>query len=614
MRVPYTVDFETRKIESRPQYPPKPVGVALRAPSGSRKYFAWGHPAGNNCSVMEARSALVDVYRSGHPVLFHNSGFDLDVAEVYFGLLPPPRIEDSLYLMFLNDPYEDVLKLKPLGAKHVDFPPRSQKRLREWIFEHVPEARRKKTKWGEYISEAPGEIVAPYAMDDVEITYRLWAKFRPIVYGRDMGPAYERELALTTTTMEMERSGVRVNRPRLSEAHDVFEKFDEHVKQRIRKRLRVGKDFNIGSTHQLGPRLKELGKLDAIVKTPSGLISTKVDVLKKTCNDKTLLNLLSVHSVADKYVGTFIRPWLNQSAITDGRILPHFNQTRGRDEGYGGARSGRYSSSNPNLQNITANVSESKNREILELMQKMLKTECDYDFIGLRDFIVPDEDTVMICVDYDQQELRLLAHFEQGVLMKAYIENPKLDVHEFCRQLVYKVTGVLYERKFIKITVFGIIYGMGLGKLANSIGVDPKTAKKIREGVFAAVPGIPRLMKDLKRLANRDEPLITWGGRQYFCEEPRFDEDEERWMSFEYKMLNYKIQPSAADVTKQGMIQVHERVPEVRIAIQVHDELVCMAPSRKYGPRIAAAMCDMKFKVPMSATAKYSEESWARAA
>jgi DNA polymerase I-like protein with 3'-5' exonuclease and polymerase domains len=117
----------------------------------------------------------------------------------------------------------------------------------------------------------------------------------------------------------------------------------------------------------------------------------------------------------------------------------------------------------------------------------------------------------------------------------------------------------------------------------------------------------------LEKLARKGSPLITWGGRQYYCEEPRFVDRFNKWMSFEYKMLNYLIQPSAADVTKQGMLNVREELPNVRIAIQVHDELVCMAPNRSYGPRISQAMCDMKFNIPMLAEAKYSTSSWARA-
>jgi DNA polymerase-1 len=267
------------------------------------------------------------------------------------------------------------------------------------------------------------------------------------------------------------------------------------------------------------------------------------------------------------------------------------------------------------LQQISANVLESRNRVTLELVQKWLKAY-DLDFIGLRDLFVPDEGMVLICADYNQQELRILAHFlavhGDKTLMRAYHENPKLDIHEFFRQLVHKEIGILYERKYIKIAVFGIIYGMGVGKLADMMGVEQSIARTLRNGIYKAVPGIRDLMDEFKRMAAHDEPLITWGGRQYFCEEPRIKKDTKELMSFEYKMLNYEIQPSAADCTKQGMLNVRDAVPEARIAIQVHDELVCMAPSKKYGPMIAEAMCDVKFKVPMLADVKYSTESWAR--
>jgi DNA polymerase-1 len=210
--------------------------------------------------------------------------------------------------------------------------------------------------------------------------------------------------------------------------------------------------------------------------------------------------------------------------------------------------------------------------------------------------------------------LRILAHFERGVLMRAYLKDPNMDVHEYVRQLILKETGMDFPRKFIKVTVFGIIYGMGLEKLADRLEAGKSTAKKIKAALFKVVPGIPKLMRQLEDLAEHDEPLVTWGGRRYFCEEQKYVKEIGRWRSFEYKMLNYKIQPSAADCTKQGMINVRRDVPQVRIAVQVHDELLCMAPSRKYGPRIVDAMCDVKFRVPMLAEAKYSDFSWARAA
>jgi DNA polymerase-1 len=613
-----TVDFETKKIESRPKYPPEPVGVAIRMPGGKSEYLAWGHPVGNNCDVATARMKLRDAYQ--HRVLFHNASFDMDVAECYFGMKPPSVFDDSMYLAFLSNPYERQLKLKTLADKYLGLPPEEQDDLRDWILANVPGARRSKTKWGEHIAEAPVSLVAPYAIGDVDRTYGLYRKLRPEIEKRGMTDAYRREVALTPVTMEMERSGIRVDVRRLKKCLQVFEKMDNDVLLRIQRKLGISKgrvlnpEFNLNSGAQLAAALEAAGKLTAIIKTATGKTSTKITNLRKTCSDAELLQLLSVHSVCEKYITSFMRPWLEQAAIAGGRILPKFNQTRGRgNEGGGGARTGRYSSSDPNLQNVSANVEESQNKETLLLVQRMLKEEYQLPFLGLRDYLLPDEGTTLICVDYNQQELRFLAHFECGVLMRAYLENPSLDIHEYCRQLVKKAIGIEFPRKHIKITVFGIVYGMGVTKLAERLEVSKDVAKTVRDGIYEAVPGIQRLMQELKRTANKNEAMRTWGGREYFCEEPHYDKETGKWWEFEYKMLNYLIQGSSADYTKGGMLNVRATVPKARIAIQVHDELVCMAPDRSYGQQISAAMCANKLNVPMLADPKFSTKSWARA-
>lgn len=618
------VDFETEAIKRRPQFPPKPVGVSIKMPGDRSRYYAWGHPEGNNCDIHTARSRVRDAYNCKRTV-FHNNGYDVDVSETFFGLRPRRR-EDTVFLAFLNDPYERSLELKPLAAKQLNLPPEEQDLLKEWVIANVPEAKRKKSEWGAYISRAPVRLVKPYAEGDTDRTDGLYNKLLPIIDKRGMLQAYQRELKVTPISTEMERSGVRVDEKGLKRAVQVFEKMDSDVMLRIQRKLGVAnryginKTFNLNSGKQLAEALVRANKLNAIIRTPKGAVSTKITNLRATCNDKELLQLLSVHSVCEKYLTSFMRPWIEQAQVTGGRILPHFNQTR--NDGGGGARSGRFSCSDPNLQNIPTNPEESQNKETLLLVNKWLLDDYGLPFYGLRDYILPDEGTIMICVDYNQQELRILAHFEKDVLMRAYLANPKMDIHEYCRQLVFKATGQLFERKHIKVTVFGIVYGMGLAKLADRLEVDKKTATGVRNGIFKAIPGIRRLMDELRSNADYDEPLTTWGGREYFCEEPKRikvdpddpDCDDFKTVSFEYKMLNYLVQPSAADCTKQGMINVHEEVPEARIAIQVHDELVCMARSRKFGPRIAHAMCDVDFNVPLLADPKYSTTSWARAA
>lgn len=619
------VDFETEKIQRRPVYPPKPVGVAIRWPDKSKEYLAWGHPTKNNCDIATARRKLKDAYACKR-VLFHHAAFDTDVGYCHLGLKPQGRVDDTLFLGFLKDPYTPDLGLKPLAERDLNLPPEEQNELKDWIIANVKHDGRKmpESKWGEHIADAPGDLVGKYAIGDVRRTVMLFNEYMPEIERRGMTEAYQRELDVMPISMEMERSGIRVDRKRLSKCQDVFERMDKDVLRRIAKKLRLDpkklksednpKGFNLNSGAQLGAALVAADKLDAVVKTPSGGICTKIDVLRTTCNDKELINLLGVHSVAEKYLSSFIRPWLEQSAIAGGYVLPKFNQTRGYNEGGGGARTGRYSSSDPNLQNVSANVEESQNKDLLLYLQKLLKADYHYPFIGLRDFMLPDEGKVMICVDYDQQELHILAHFEKGVLMRAYLENPELDVHDFVRELILKEIGIDFPRKHVKITVFGLIYGMGLEKLAKRLEVDMDTAAKVKQGVLAAVPGIPRMMRELKKLDHHNKPMRTWGGREYFAEEPRFDKKRGRVMDYGYKLFNYLVQGSAADCTKEGMIQVHHQVPQVRIAVQVHDELVVMAPHEKYGPRVARAMCDMKWRVPMSAKPKYSTKSWARAA
>mgnify|MGYP001306802780 CR=1 FL=1 len=106
------VDFETEAIESRPRYPPMPVGVALYSPGPTYpgpntgapepSYMAWGHPSGNNCTMEDAARRLKVAWATGKPILFHNAKFDMEVARVHFGL-PYPKFHDTMFLLFLAD-------------------------------------------------------------------------------------------------------------------------------------------------------------------------------------------------------------------------------------------------------------------------------------------------------------------------------------------------------------------------------------------------------------------------------------------------------------------------------------------------------------------------------
>ena len=199
-----------------------------------------------------------------------------------------------------------------------------------------------------------------------------------------------------------------------------------------------------------------------------------------------------------------------------------------------------------------------------------------------------------------------------------YKANPSMNAHHTVRDLVANNTGILFPHKHIKTTNFGTIYGMGIAKLAASLDIETTAARLLKKSVLNAIPGISRLMKELRKLAKNDEPFYTWGGREYYCEEPKiFDTDDggKTKQTYEYKMLNTLIQGSGADCTKQGMINVDENMQHGRLVLQVHDELVASVPkqhAKKEMLRMKQAMEDVKFELPMLSEGEIGARSWAQ--
>lgn len=599
-----TIDYETKCIEPRPDYPPEPVGVALKY-KRIKKYFAWGHPTENNCTKREAIKLLKDIYDEAESVTFHNGAFDIYVGIEHMGLWFPDRWDDTLFLAYLHDPRDETLALKPLADKYLDMPPEEQTKLKDWILANVPAAKRKPTTWGAYIAEAPGRLVGRYAVGDVVRTEKLRDLFYPYIRDNDMLEAYEREKRIMPIVEEdMSSQGIRVAVRRLKKDVKLWERTVVDLDKNVRRRLKCGPDVNLGSSNQLADAMDAAGLVDDWIYTEKGNRSTKRDNLIKVCKDKEITSLLAVKGQIETCLTTFAVPWLETAENTGGYIYPAFNQVRATDE-YGrnrgvGTKTGRFSSSDPNLQNVP-NSFEDVPKKYLKLMPVM------------RDYLIPDEGCCFIGRDYSQQEMRILAHYENGLFMQQYLANPHMDAHELLQQLIYDQTGMWFERKPVKNTGFGIIYGMGLDKLAGKIKGDKEEARMLKGAYMKAVPGVKDLNKDLKRIAGNDEPIYTWGGRQYYCEEPKRIQGKMR--SFEYKMLNLLIQGGAADCTKEAMIRYHEATNTGRLTVQVHDELLVNVPKtdkRKEMRLLKDCMESIEFDVPMLSDGSMSAVSWAR--
>ena len=614
-----TIDFETEAIEARPKYPPRPVGVAIKA-RGSCKYYAWAHPTENNCTVDDVLPILRDHYKNAR-CIFHNCAFDIDVGTVHLKLPFPNVYDDTEFLAFLHDPRETSLALKNLAAKYLDMPPEEQDKLKRWILDNVEGARRAKTKWGAHIAKAPGKLVGIYARGDVVRTEKLYKRFRPIIAKR-MNVAYNRELRLVKLKLSMENRGVQTRHKAIKRDYPKYKKAWDDVEQSLRRKLKITKaidadspkgTFNINSPVQLADAIDRAGLVDNWIYTDKGARSVSVENLKQCCTDKRFLNLYGVYSTLGTYLSMYMVPWLAAGEKKDGRIFPTFNQVRTNQE-HGdfksyGTKTGRPSVSNPNFNNLPANIYKSKNRDTLLLLRDFLKTY-GVNFIGLRDYIAPSAGNYLVGRDYAQQELRVLAHYEGGALMRAFQSDPFFDVHSHMISEIYKQFAVTLTRDQVKAIAFGLIYGLGLTGLSDKLDTTYNEAKKLKAAYLNFMPGVSDLDDQLREYAADDRTIHTLAGRAYKCEPDKIIKGVYR--SFEYRLINLLIQGTSADITKDAMVRIDDALPKT-IIIQLYDEIIGDTPNHKHALEVMREEMERPvLDVPLPTDAEYSNFSWAR--
>jgi DNA polymerase-1 len=606
-------DFETVAIHNRPLYPPKPVGIALQYP-GFKKYLAWEHPTENNCTKKEACKYIQYVWNN-YVVTFHNAAFDLEVAKIHFGVDYPKEWHDTLFLAYLNDPREQTLALKPLSEKYLNMPTKERDKVEIWLLENYYKPNKikptKKNPYGANYWRVPGNLIGKYAIGDIERTAKLFKFLYKKVKNRGMLGAYEREKLVLPIFEDMSKQGLPIRRRVLANDLGKYEKEYEDLEKKINRRLKT-KNLDIASGEQLADAMDKANKVEHWVYTaptsrfPTGQRSVKRENILKCCTDETLCMLLARHGLLGTMLNTFMRRWYADSE-QEGRIFPSFNQVRTPDE-HGkksfGTRTGRPSSSNPNFFNIPKNISD--------------RDKWAIGLPNIRNYIAPESGHILLNRDYAQQEIRIAAHFEDATLLQAYKQDPLYNSHAYAKEIIKELTGIDLPHLKVKIIAFGIIYGMGGMALAENLDVSRQVAKQLKNAYFAAFPGLKELNDEIILTVQKDLPIKTWGGRQYFVEPPKYFPPKGtlkgHWRDYSYKMLNYLIQGSAADCTKQAMINVYNAIdPPARIMLQVYDELLITAPkgkAKKVMQQIKEGMESVKFDVKMLTEGKYSPVSW----
>ena len=591
-----TVDFETEAIQGNPIYnPPRPVGVSIKREGEESHYLAWGHPTENNCSFEDGKAKLLTaLHEDKEGYLAHNAPFEASILHRHFGYVQkdPLKVHDTQYLLFLTDPYATSFSLKPSAERILGLPPDEQTEVMRWVLAHVPGS--KKSDWGAHICKAPGKMVGRYAVGDTDRTRALYDVLYPRMLQAGMLEPYRREQHLMPVLTASSQRGVRLDTARLEQDITTYSAAKRTAENYIHKQLG---DFNIDSDEELASALERTGQVTAWVLTATGRRSTSRKNLVGRVKDPALLAYLAYRGVLSTCLGTFALPWLEQARAEEGRLHPQWNQVRadkGTDNDMSGTRTGRMSCRNPNLQNPP---NEFESLVIPEgLPPPMI----------MRRYLLPEEGHVWLKRDFSAQEMRIMAHFAEGRLFDAFCLDPATDPHVAVQKMIKELLGIDMPRKYVKITGFGIMYGRGVPNLSAALGVDQEEGKRVRDAYYAALPEVRQLSIETRNRGKRGQFIRTWGGRVYYREP-----NDERDLS--YKLLNYLIQGSAADQTKQAMVDWERvRAPHDTLLAAVHDEINVSAPVEDAAnamQRLKNAMNADRFDVPFMSEG-YTGPNW----
>ena len=382
----------------------------------------------------------------------------------------------------------------------------------------------------------------------------LYETLAPKLREKDLWELFETaEMPLCAVLADMERAGCRVDARALSA-------FGEALSARIAQQEQAiyemaGEEFNINSPKQLGEIL--FGKLGLPhgKKTKTGW-STNADVLEKLRYEAPIVSAVLEYRQYAKLKSTYADGLL-KALDPDGRVRTRFQMTV--------TATGRLSSTEPNLQNSPT------------------RTDLGSE---IRRMFVPAEGCVLVDADYSQIELRLLAHISGDPAMQAAFTSGQ-DIHSATAAQVFHVApeDVTHEmRRRAKAVNFGIVYGISAFSLSQDIGVSVAEAKAYMDAYFATFPGVRRYMDAVVEQARETGYVETLFHRRRDL--PELSSSNRNLRAFgERVALNMPIQGTAADIMKRAMIAVwkglRETIPEARLVLQVHDELIVECPEEK---------------------------------
>lgn len=436
------------------------------------------------------------------------------------------------------------------------------------------------------MDELDPSAVCGYAAEDADITWRLYEVFdRQLQTAGLTGLFADLEMPLMLVLADMERRGVSVDTHALA---TMSNELADRIRQLDRQIVSAaGREFNPDSPKQVADVLFDELKLPANKKTKTGR-STDISVLEDLRGTHEIVEYLIEYRQLTKLKSTYIDTLPEMISDRTGRLHASFMQAV--------TETGRLSSRDPNLQNIP------------------IRTEIGRQIRGA--FVPGKAGEVILAADYSQVELRMLAHFCEDEQLRAAFEDDR-DIHAFVAAQIFGVdlADVTDEqRRRAKTVNFGIIYGQTPFGLSRTLGISREQAREFMDAYFLQYPRIREFLAECVEQARRQGFVQTILGRRRRI--PDIDSSNHNRRSFaERTAVNTVVQGSAADLIKQAMVNIHRRVHEqslpLQMLIQVHDELVFETPAFE-AERMAAVVTEemtqaMDLAVPLKVDVAWGE-------
>jgi len=601
-------------------------------------YFPIRHESSDNLDVQETWDLLNERLFQDPKIkkVFHNAMYDVCWIRAETSLMPKGELLDTMIAASLIDENRFSYTLDSLSKDYLAETKHKYDLQKKSLKEHgIKDPLNNMHK-------LPYSLVKDYAEQDVKLTLKLWRMFEPKLKEtlfvnpegekKTLQKVFQLETKLFPCLVDMKFKGVRVDVEKAKQFGNELETERKQIIKDIHKE--TGIKIEIWASASI-KKLLDQQKIKDYKKTPkSGMPQLPKQYLRTHKNK--YLRLIARARECDKAKNAFVEGLLN--FVHKGRIHADINQIRSDQ---GGTVTGRFSMSNPNLQQVPAKGPIGKR---------------------IREIFIPEEGCSWGSFDYSQQEPRIVVNYalkwELGgtaSLAESYTKNPNTDFHKIVADMA-KI-----PRSQAKTINLGLFYGMGKMKLQKELELSPQEARELFYGYHSKVPFIKELSDGLIEFAEKHELIYTLGDR--FCrfdrwepydkqwnadigrfevevkiEKKKYNEEKEEWqtitsyryepvpvltkenarlkykekhpedvdcknfdkhyrLAFTYRALNRLIQGSAADMTKQAMVNLYKVgiVPH----IQIHDELCVSIPNQETALKIINIMKNaIRLKIP----------------